>query len=368
MHYQTMDPDQETPEQYNAIMAAIDDPIYICSADFRIEQINPAMAEKIPHTQRCKPCYTAVFGMDRQCPWCVLGRVLTHGKKIKAKIINPCDGRIYRTSHAPVYNATGSVAMVTIFREITPCDTLHEDLDPNRALSTPDVLSGDIAHDLNNILFPIIGLTETMLEMTSPENRCHKTLHQVLKASCRARDLVDRLLEPFSRPFHSLEPVDMGKIVKEAAGLIETSMPHRIQVVLEIPETGPRIRADATHLHQIAMNLITNACHAMKNRSGILRMTLADIHLTEDQASPYRLPCGHYAIFTVSDTGPGIAPDHIERVFDKHFTSWPDKKGTGLGLPLVRRLTNAYGGDIRASSNPGHGTAFTVHLPVDPPP
>jgi signal transduction histidine kinase/ActR/RegA family two-component response regulator len=226
-------------------------------------------------------------------------------------------------------------------------------------------LAGGIAHDFNNILFPIIGYTELALEDVPNASLTAKNLEEVLKASQRARELVQQILT-FSRQHdHPLKPVRIQSVVKEALGFLKASLPPTITIKHSITDDLEPVMADPTQIHQVLMNLCTNAYHAMEENGGTLEVTLVEVFLGADTAvGQMGLRPGRYLRLSVADTGSGMPPEVMERIFEPYFTTKSKEKGTGLGLSVVHGLVKSHGGDIRVASQPGKGSHFDVLLPV----
>jgi PAS domain S-box-containing protein len=225
-------------------------------------------------------------------------------------------------------------------------------------------LSGGIAHDFNNILFPIMGNAEMLCE-DIPESSPHRELADTIyKGAQRARDLVKQLLTFSRETEQELRPLSVHLVVGEALKLIKSSLPSTIKIVQHLDKQCGLVLADVTQLHQISMNLITNAYHAMEASGGILEINLNEVALhSEDISEPSMAP-GRYVCLTVSDTGKGIKPKHIERIFDPYFTTKGEGKGTGLGLSIALGIIKSYRGDIKVYSELNKGTVFKVFLPV----
>ncbi|MCP4350761.1 MAG: response regulator [Desulfobacterales bacterium] len=224
-------------------------------------------------------------------------------------------------------------------------------------------LAGGIAHDFNNILFPIIGYIEMTMDDV-PEGRALRNLKEVLKSANRARELIQQILTFSRQSDQELRPLRIESIIKEALRLLRSSIPATIKIRQRVERCG-LIMADPTQIHQIIMNLCTNAYHAMIENGGVLEVTMNEMgfHLDDISAYPDMKP-GLYLKVTVSDTGCGIKKDIIERVFDPYFTTKEKGKGTGLGLSVVHGIVKSHSGHITVSSNPGVGTAFNVYLPM----
>ena len=225
-------------------------------------------------------------------------------------------------------------------------------------------LAGGIAHDFNNILGAIMGYTEICLMQTSGDERVRKSLDKILQASQRAKDLVTQILT-FSRqrPLN-IQVVSLKPIVKEVLGLLRASLPRTIDIQENIAHDLLVIEADPTQIHQVLMNLCTNAAHAMEENGGRLEVQLENIRL-EQEANPqlWALPPGNYVKLSVEDAGHGIAPDIIDRIFDPYFTTKKPGKGTGMGLAVSHGIVKSCGGAISVDSRSGRGTRFEVYFP-----
>ena len=224
-------------------------------------------------------------------------------------------------------------------------------------------LAGGIAHDFNNILFPIIGYTEMTIEDVPAGSNARKNLDEVLKATKRARDLVQQILTFSRRSEHEIKPIGVQVIIKEALELISSLLPATIEIHQNIDNNCGLILADPGQIHQVIMNLCTNAYHAMEEKGGILKVNLSNIELKTDDLTGSDITPGPYLFLKVGDTGQGMEKDVIERIFDPYFTTKNKDKGTGLGLAVVYGIVKEYGGDIRVYSEPGNGTVFTIYLP-----
>ena len=237
-------------------------------------------------------------------------------------------------------------------------------LQQSQKMESIGTLAGGIAHDFNNILFSIIGYTEMALDDIEKGTPLHNNLQEVLIAGQRAKDLVKQILTFSRQADQELKPLKVQLVVREALKLIRSSLPSTIEINQDISNTCGLVMADATQIHQVVMNLFTNAFHAMEDRGGKLEVTLKEINLDlDDLKDPAMLP-GSYACLTVADTGSGIDQSIIDRIFEPYFSTKEKDKGTGIGLAMVHGIVKSYGGNIRVYSEPGKGTLFHVYLPV----
>jgi len=225
-------------------------------------------------------------------------------------------------------------------------------------------LAGGIAHDFNNILVPIIAYTDMVMATEVPGSANWQNLQEVCKAASRAKELVKQILTFSREREHELCPVQVVPVVKESLKLLKASLPSTMEVSQRLAAEGVTILADPTQIHQIVMNLCTNAYHAMREQGGLMEVTLSEVEITLGDFPDYRLPSGPYLVLTVSDTGPGMDQATMERIFDPYFTTRKHGEGTGLGLAVVLGIVKKYGGDIRVYSEPGQGASFQVYFPV----
>ena len=226
-------------------------------------------------------------------------------------------------------------------------------------------LAGGIAHDFNNILGGIIGYAEMVHEDCPPHLPMAHDVAQILKAANRAKDLVKQILA-FSRQAQMDRiPVQPAPIFKEAIKLLRASLPSTIDIVQDIEADCGLVLADPTQLHQILVNLATNALHAMEVSGGTLTVSLRRIAAADRDGQPQ---AGHDAPgwlqLTVADTGCGMSGEVMSRIFDPYFTTKEVGKGTGMGLAMVHGIVKSYGGSIRCESRVGEGTTFCVTLPA----
>lgn len=224
-------------------------------------------------------------------------------------------------------------------------------------------LAGGIAHDFNNILFPITGFAELIkedIEQDSPLNEC---VDEILIGAKRARELVMQILTFSRQTEEELKPLKPHLIIKEAVKLASATIPTTIEIRTQIEPDPMTIVADPTQIHQVIMNLITNAYHAMQESGGTLSITLKNITF---QGSLHidRLDAGPYILISVTDTGTGMDKTVSDKIFDPYFSTKPKDKGTGLGLSVVHGIIKSCGGEILVDSHLGKGTRFDIYLPA----
>jgi PAS domain S-box-containing protein len=227
------------------------------------------------------------------------------------------------------------------------------------------MLAGGIAHDFNNILSAVIGYAELTLIDTLEAPHIHRNIQQIHDAGMRARDLVQQILTFSRQDEKELKPLQVGSQIKEALKMLRSSLPTTIEIVSGVSSPVDNVMADPTQIHQIVMNLCTNAAQAMEETGGRLNVGLSQVTLNEEDIRLHPgLQTGAYAKLSVQDTGAGIPADIVEKIFDPYFTTKEKGKGTGLGLAVVHGIVQSYGGAIAVDSTPGRGTNFHVYLPT----
>ena len=242
---------------------------------------------------------------------------------------------------------------------------LQAQLQQAQKMEAIGTLAGGIAHDFNNILGAILGYAEMALDDCPAGSMAANDVGQVIKAGHRARELVKQILA-FSRQAETEHmPLQPASIIKEAIKMLRSSLPSTITIEQDIDKDAGPLFADPTQIHQILMNLCTNAFHAMETTGGILSISLKEKNLSrQDFANEPQAEPGNFVHLSVSDTGAGIPPEIRERIFDPYFTTKETGKGTGMGLSIVHGIVKSYGGFISCLSEPGKGTMFQVFLPV----
>ncbi len=251
-----------------------------------------------------------------------------------------------------------------IFVDVTEIKALENRLRQAQKMEAIGNLAGGIAHDFNNILFPIVGMSELMMEDLSPDSVEYENAREIYKAGTRAKELVNQILSFSRQAEHEMMPVRFQKVLNEVLKLCRSTIPANIEMIQEIQQDCGSIWANATQLHQIGMNLITNAYHAIQDRNGKIVINLKEIVIETDDKDIVSIGPGDYALLSVTDNGTGI-PDEIKsKIFDPYFTTKEKGKGTGLGLAVVYGIVKESGGDITVYSEVGFGTTFNVYLPL----
>ena len=260
----------------------------------------------------------------------------------------------------------GKLDMITgVMRDITERRQMETQLQQAQRMEAIGTLAGGIAHDFNNILGAIIGYTELTLEEMAENEKARRRLEKVLQSGLRARDLVGQILTFSRQTKKERKTISVSPIIKEALKLLRATLPATIQIHQHLKTETDLIFGDPVQIHQVLMNLCTNAKHAMRREGGTLEVSLTEVALQSDQSAAFfHLDPGRFLKLTVSDTGHGIPHDITERLFDPYFTTKEKGEGTGLGLSVVHGIVTEHGGAIEVSSEVGTGTAFHIFLPL----
>lgn len=293
-----------------------------------------------------------------------INEVVTVGPLVFESIYTP-----RRDAHGFVAGVSGVAWDVTQrVRAEDSAKTLETQLLQAQKLETIGTLAGGIAHDFNNILSPIIGYTEMAVDQLPPDHPVRADLEQVMSAAHRAKELVRQILVFARGGSEERKPLQLHLVVHEALRLIRSTMPSTIEISQRVASRADTVVADAAQMHQVIMNLCTNAAHAMRDTGGVLRVELGAESVAESIATRAAgLNPGAYVVLTVRDQGVGMDSPTMARVFEPFFTTRRSGEGTGLGLSVVHGIVHSHGGVVTVESALGKGSTFRVYLPSAPP-
>jgi signal transduction histidine kinase/DNA-binding response OmpR family regulator len=295
-----------------------------------------------------------------------------HPEEASHDVMELTDGTVLDRYSAPVRDKSGRIyGRIWSFRDITERRKLEAQFRQAQKMESIGMLAGGIAHDFNNILSAILGNLGLARMDAKDDPGMLEHLDNIGQAARRATDLVNQILT-FSRQHkQEREPVKLNYVVVEALKLLRASVPSTIRIQTALADT-PTVLANATAIHQVIMNLGTNAWHAMRDQPGCLKVELAVMEVDADFAAAHpALHPGRYVRLALSDTGHGMDAATIERIFDPFFTTKPIGEGTGLGLAVVLGIMKSHDGCITVYSEPGQGATFNLYFPVfdaEPPP
>jgi signal transduction histidine kinase/CheY-like chemotaxis protein len=226
-------------------------------------------------------------------------------------------------------------------------------------------LAGGIAHDFNNILFPIVGYTELTMDDIPEGSQARQNLAEVLKAANRAKALVQQILTFSRQNGQERKPLKVQPLIKEALNLLRATIPSSIEISSSIDDESGLVKGDPTQIHQVIMNLCTNAYQALQDTGGKIEVSLKETNLSYEQSMQrVGMKVGRHLELIVKDNGHGMTHQVMERIFEPYYTTKEQGKGTGLGLSVIHGIIKNHGGDISVHSQPGKGATFSVYLPI----
>jgi len=265
----------------------------------------------------------------------------------------------------PVSRRRKVEAVLFVARDVTEFEILKAQLLHSQKMEAVGTLAGGIAHDFNNILTAIMGYAQMAYLGTRENERARENLQEVLRAAHRARELVRQILEFSRKSLCDKRPVELSALLGETVKLLRASLPANISIRRIVDEKACEVLADATQLHQVLVNLCTNAAHAMGEKGGTLELILAKDGLDRARAAGLHpeLEAGPYVRLAVKDSGRGMSREVMERIFEPYFTTKAFGEGSGLGLSVVHGIVKSHGGAIVVESEEGKGATFSVYLP-----
>jgi PAS domain S-box-containing protein len=358
---------QSQTELLEGVLDSIRDVIGVYLPDHTVIRYNRAGYRLLGLTEQevtGKKCYE-LLGKTTPCRTCPTARAMV-SRKIETieKYIPEIDGYFICTSN-PILDDTGEIKLIIEqLTDITEKKKMDENIRQAQKLEAIGTLAGGIAHDFNNILFSIIGNADMLLDDLPEDSPFQKSMVQIHIGALRAKALVQQILAFARQEEKKLAMMKMQPIIKEALNLLRATIPSTIAVTRDIQRDCGPVKADPNQIHQIVMNLATNAYHAMEENGGELKVLLEEVELGRHDLSDPDMAPGSYACLTVSDTGTGINKNVVTKIFDPFFTTKERGKGTGMGLSVVHGIVKSMNGAILVDSEPGCGTAFHVYLPI----
>jgi len=297
----------------------------------------------------------------------VVDKIISKGSMTAEVEFRRKDGqKIWVRLHArKTMTEQGEIILEGLMEDITEVRNMAVQLQRAQKMEAIGTLASGIAHDFNNILGAILGYAELGRMELPPDSEVIEDLDEVIRAGNRAKRLVQQILTVSREHPQEQQPLQIRYIVREALKLLRSTLPTTIEIKEPLSRECGVVRADPTQIHQVIMNLCTNAGHAMERDGGVLTVELADVEL-DDIATVMHMDMepGSYLRLTISDTGHGMKPRIMARIFDPYFTTKDVGEGTGLGLSVAQGIVNAHGGAITVYSEPGVGSTFHVYLPV----
>lgn len=355
----------ESEAQKKAIVDGFNGILILFDRDMKAKWVNRETNRRYPDALG-KSCHELFCSRGEKCRSCAFQRCLASGiiersTQRTGKFGADGDEIIFDITASPVKDRRGNVSgIIGIAQNVTEQYRLERQLRHTQKMEAIGTLAGGVAHDFNNVLTPIMGYTEIIrLKMKQDglgDQAVFDYLEEILKAAKRAKSLVEQVLT-FSRSVEKKEVLlYVHPIIKEVMKLMRSTLPSTIVISEEVDEHCGRVFIDPVQLHQVLINLCTNAAHAMEGRHGMLKVKLGLAPPSGDNRDWLEL--------SVSDTGAGIEEHMLDRIFEPYFTTKEKTSGTGMGLAMVHGIVSRQGGFIKVESEVGKGSTFRVFLPV----
>lgn len=361
-------------EKYSRLITAIDhagETIMITDVNGLMQYVNPAFENTTGFTRQeaigKNPCILKSGKQDKVF-YKKMWDTLSSGKVWYGRLINKKkNGEMWEeeATISPVFDLSGKIInYVAVKRDVTTVVKLERQILQSQKMEAIGTLAGGIAHDFNNILTSIIGYTEISIINLTESHETRENLDQVLQAGFRAKNLTKQILTFSRHGEQELKPVQLHSTIKESLKLLRATLPSTIDICQDIDENAGTVIADPTQICQVILNLCTNAEYAMRNKGGILTVSLKPIEADNNFSSSNWFDERPYVLITVNDTGYGIDKKTIEHIFDPFFTTKDPGEGTGMGLSIAHGIVASHGGIILVHSEPGKGSTFNVYLPT----
>ena len=330
------------------------------ASESKLKQAEEALRES---TRRLELAYAQSIIYAKQ-----LNQEITEHKEAEGALQKVRDGLEERVEERTVELSRANLMLKREIAERRQAEEKRKQLEAQirqaHKMESMGILAGGITHEFNNIIGIIIGNTEIALYDIMQGYSPQAKLEEVLKACLRAEEVVKQILTFSRQGEQEKRPLQVSLVVKEALRLLQATLPTTIDIRKNIESQSGTVMADPTQIQQVLMNLCTNAAHAMRENRGVLGVSLADVDIDADHAAPYPdLHPGPYVKLTVSDTGHGIEPELLERIFDPYFTTKRPDEGSGMGLAVVHGIVKSHGGMITVESKVGEGTTFHIFFP-----
>ena len=353
-------------KQLLSIFDSLDGNIFVSDPHtYEILYVNNALKKYFDHELIGKLCYREFHGFDSPCSFCSNKQILEEKPKThRWECYNAMMDKIFSIKDRIINWPDGRDVRFDLAIDITEKKQIESRLRQAQKMEAIGTLAGGVAHDFNNILSGIFGYLQlAKLHIQDPE-RAGKDLEKVLEGAKRASLLIKQILTFSRHKGNDCRPLVLFSLVQETLKLLRAVIPSNIEIKNNIVSKA-MILADSTQIHQLVLNLCTNAYQAMGSRGGVLTIGLNEVVLGKDQLGQEKnlLP-GKYLKFDVCDTGPGIEKDIQDKIFDPYFTTKEMGKGTGLGLAMVAGIVKKHNGFITVHSQPGEGASFKVFIPV----
>ena len=384
-------------EKYRTMMEAQEDAIYICSADFRVEYMNPAMIKRSGGDYTGEYCYKVIHKLNEKCPWCIHDKVI-NGESINTEVLSPRDKKTYNVTNSPIVHIDGSVSKLSVYHDVSKIKQMEEEksnllmqLTMADKMASIGQLASGVAHEINNPvgfvtsnlnsldgylsdlkelinlnsnlvselkdvkLAPAVAKIKETIESFARDNDLEFLLEDISEIMGDCKEGLDRIkkividLKNFAHPGKEKpELININDGLESTLNVVSNELKYKATVTKELGETAP-VMAVPQQINQVFLNILVNAAQAM------------------DEMGEIKIKSWHdktHTFVTISDTGCGISQENINKIFDPFFTTKKMGEGTGLGMNIAYNIIQKHKGTINIESTPGKGTTFTISLPA----
>jgi len=357
---------------FSLALDKVSDSVMIISVDGTVRYVNAAFEHTTGYPRKdIVGQNVRIFKSQINSPefYQAMWNTLQNGREWTGRCMNRnqngslCDEEV---TISPIKDKSGEIlCYMVVKRNLTNEVLLEKKLRQAQKMEAIGTLAGGIAHDFNNIVAAIMGYVHLAHHGLPPESPSRIKLDKIAMACERAKGLIQQILTFSRNTQHEKRPVKISQIINESIKLLRAFLPESIEIRQNISSKNGMALADPTQIHQVLMNLCTNAAHAMEGKNGVLEVCMETIQMDSEQVRyfPELIP-GKYVKLTVTDTGHGMDKHTIERIFDPFFTTKSQDLGTGMGLAMVRGIVKGHRGSINVVSDPGKGSTFCIYLPT----
>ncbi len=365
---------RESEERFRLLFDEMPDAIFTIAMDDRILDANHAATRMLGYTRKEFQAMTLAdiqAPEARDTPGRTIQNELIRGKFFEGMDLHKNGNLVPIEIHNHKMQLKDQPMVVSVVRDISQRKQAEDQLRKSKAqlqqaqkMEAIGTLAGGIAHDFNNILSGIFGFSQLAKNHIATPEKAKKDIDQIIKGAKKAGDLVQQILTYSRKSTNETQPFQMSVVIKEALKLLRSSIPTTIEIKENIVSTST-VMADPAKIHQVIMNLATNAYHSMQETGGRLTVGLIDTQMTgREDINGRKIVPGNYLRLEVSDTGPGMDPEILNKIFDPYFTTKGPGKGTGMGLAVVHGIVEEHKGHIQVGNKSGQGSVFQVYFPI----
>ena len=358
----------QSENKFRSMMESMSDPVYICSADYRVEYMNLAMIKRTGRDASGEKCFAALHDFSEPCPWC-MARGESHNSYFESDIVSPKDNHSYHVSHSPIINEDDSVSSMVVFRDTTELKKMEAQILQSQKMESIGNLAGGIAHDFNNIL-TVINLHSEGAQMELEESSdLWIDVEEIRKAGERAANLTRQLLAFSRKQLIIPKSVNINKLITDLEKMLARLVSEDVRLETILDKQVGRIYADPSQLDQVIVNLVVNARDAVKKQPDstkkIIKVSTSQVFMDNDYVATHEGSSqGWHLQLQVEDSGCGMSEEVRDHIFEPFYTTKAEGEGTGMGLATVYGIVKQNKGSIYVYSEPGQGTIFKVYWPI----